>query len=230
MSGSSAKLASSGAIADFVREASVHLGISQDRLTTAIRASQALSSDELKAVAALVDFAQTGAPLKKRSAVSQGIVSALKTIQEADDDDPFATVDDPMSPAEAAAELSLAEAEIQANREKLLKGSLSASEAATLIGRSRQVIERLRRAGRLLALRSGNQWRYPPWQFDPDAPGGVLSGLEEVLRTLHLSAAGAAFWLLKPAKRIGGVPPIELLRQHQTEPVLQLALEQSYMP
>ena len=216
-------------MANFLREASIHLGISQDRLRTAVRASQALSTEELKVVASLVDFAQTGASMKKRSAVSRGIVSALRTLQEGKDD-PLAEIDEPMSTAEAAAELSLAEAEVQANRERLLKDSLSASEAAALIGRSRQAIERLRRADRLLALRAGNQWRYPHWQFEPDAAGGVLPGLKEILRMLHLSAAGAAFWLLKPAKRIGGVPPIELLRRHDPEPVLQLAREQSYMP
>jgi hypothetical protein len=229
MSGSPAKRADSGAIAEILREASIQLGISLDRLTTAIRASQALSSEELKVVASLVDFAQTGAPLKKRSAVSRGIVSALKTIQEADDD-PLASVDEPMSTAEAAEELALAEVEIQANRELILKDSISAAAAAELTGRSRQAIERLRRTNRLLALRSGNQWRYPRWQFEPDAPGGVLPGLGEAIQLLDLSPAGAAFWFLQPYKRLGGVPPAELLRRHRPEPVLQLAREHSYMP
>lgn len=229
MSGSPVKLANSGAIADFIREASVHLGISQERLTTAIRASQALSSEELKVVTSLVELARAGVPLKKRSAVSRGIVSALKTIQEADDD-PFAKVDEPMSAAEAAEELALAEVEIQANRESILKDSISAAAAAALTGRSRQAIERLRRTNRLLALRSGNQWRYPRWQFEPDAPGGVLPGLGEALQILDLSPAGAAFWFLQPYGRLGGSPPVELLRRRRPEPVLQLAREHSYMP
>ena len=229
MSGSSAKLANSGAIADFVREASVHLGISKERLTTAIRASQALSKEELKAVASLVDFAQTGASPKKRSAVSRGIVSALKMIQEVDDD-PFASVDEPMSTAEAMEELALAEVEAQANRESILKDSVSAAAAAELTGRSRQAIERLRRTNRLLALRVGNQWLYPRWQFEPDAPGGVLPGLGEALQILDLSPAGAAFWFLHPYERLGGAPPVELLRRRRPEPVLQLAREHSYMP
>jgi hypothetical protein len=219
-----------GAIADFVREASIRLGISQERLKTAVRASQSLSQDELKVVDSLLELARTGASLKKRSLLSRGIVSAIQTAQKAGDEDPLAEVDDPMSPSEAVEALLWAESEMQANRETLLKDSISAAEAATLIGRSRQSVERLRRDGRLLVLRAGNQWRYPRWQFEPDAPGGVLPGLEEVLRNLQLSPAAAAFWLLQPAERLEGVPPIELLRRHRPEPVIQLAWEQSLMP
>ncbi len=219
-----------GAIADFVREASIRLGISQERLKTAVRASQSFSQDELKVVDSLLDLARTGASLKKRSSLSRGIVSAIRTVQKAGDDDPLAEVDDPMSPSEAVEAMLWAESEMQAHRETLLKDSISAAEAATLIGRSRQSIERLRRDGRLLALRVGSQWRYPRWQFEPDSPGGVLPGLDNVLRNLHLSPAGAAFWLLKPAERLGGLPPVELLRRHRSEPVIQLAWEQSLMP
>ncbi|MFL6194170.1 MAG: helix-turn-helix domain-containing protein [Thermoanaerobaculia bacterium] len=167
--------------------------------------------------------------MRKRSSLSRGIVSAIRTVQDSTND-PLAEVDDPISAAEAAEELALAESEAQAYREVLLKDAVSASEAATLTGRSRQSIERLRRADRLLALRTGNQWRYPKWQFEPDAAGGILPGMEEVLRNLHLSPAGAALWLLQPAERIGGLPPIELLRRHRPEPVIQLAREQSLMP
>jgi hypothetical protein len=219
-----------GAIADFVREASIRLGISQERLKTAVSASQSFSHEELEVVDSLLNLARAGASLKKRSSLSRGIVSAIRTVQEAGDDDPLAAVDDPMTPAETVEALLWAESEMQANREILLKDSISAAEAAALIGRSRQSIERLHRAGRLLALRTGNQWRYPRWQFEADAPGGVLPGLENVLRNLHLSPGGAAFWLLKPAERLGGLPPVELLRRHRPEPVIQLAWEQSFMP
>ena len=171
-----------------------------------------------------------GASLEKRSSLSQAIVGAIQFLREAGDDDPLAEVDDPMSPAEALEALLWAELEMRTNREALLKDSISATEAATLIGRSRQSIERLRRDGRVLALRTGNQWRYLRWQFEPDAPGGVLPGLEDVIRYLHLSPGGAAFWLLQPAERLGGLSPIELLRRHRPEPVLQLAWEQSFMP
>ena len=146
-----------------------------------------------------------------------------------DPEDPLAGVDEPMSPAEAAEELVLAEMEAQRNRELVLKDSVNSAEAAVLTRRSRQAIERLRRAGRILALREGSQWRYPRWQFEPDAPGGVIPRLDEVLRELDLSPAGAALWLLLPAERFGRSRPLDLLRRHQPEPVIQLARELSYM-
>jgi hypothetical protein len=218
-----------GAIADFVREASVRLGIPQERLKMVVLASRDLSNEEFQVVVSLLDVASGGTSMKKRSSLSRGIVSAIKAVQRAESD-PFAEVDDPMSTSEAVEALLEAEGEIQSNREILLKDSVSSAEAATLIGRSRQSVERLRRDGRFLALRVGSQWRYPRWQFEPDAPGGVLPGLEEVLQNLQLSPAGAAFWLLQPAERLDGAPPIELLRRHRPEPVIQLAREQSLMP
>jgi hypothetical protein len=225
----SAKPMESKAVTDFIHEASIRLGISQERLTTAVQASQALSKEELKVVSTLVDFAQTGAPLKKRSAVSRGLVSAIKSLREAAQD-PLAEVDDPMDDGEMVAELSLAEAESQAYRDSILRDCISVAQASTLTGRSRQSLERFRRESRLLALRKGNQWRYPRWQFDADSPGGVLPGLEEAIQTLDLSPMGTAFWLLQPYDELGGSPPIELLRRHRTKPVIQLAREHSYMP
>jgi hypothetical protein len=120
--------------------------------------------------------------------------------------------------------------ESQSAREGILRDSIDVAEASKRTSRSRQSIERLRRAGRLLGLRVGAQWRYPQWQFSPDAAGGVVPGLDEVLRALALSPTGSAFWLLKPAERLGGHPPIELLRRFQPDPVAELAREQSYLP
>ena len=84
-----------GAAAEFFREASIHLGISQERLRTAVSASQSLSKDELQVVASLLELVRTGAPLKRRTALSRGIVSAIKTVQESAHD-PLAVVDEPM--------------------------------------------------------------------------------------------------------------------------------------
>lgn len=224
-----ARPVATGALADFIREASVRLGISRDRLETAVRASQSLSTEELEIVAVLLDLVRSGIPLPERTALSRGILSAIETVREASHD-PLAEVDEPMDAAEVARELSLAEKEAQAAREEILRESVSSAEAARLTGRSRQAIERLRREGRLLALRSGRQWRYPKWQFDPDAPGGVLPGLAEVIDHLGLSPSAAASWLLEPSPRLGGEAPVEHLRRHRPEPVIQLAWEYSLMP
>jgi hypothetical protein len=157
------------------------------------------------------------------------VVSAIKNEQKVVRD-PLAVVDEPIDAREALTELAFAETEAQAHRELLLKDSVSAAEAAILTGHSQLSIEELRKAGNLLALQAGNQWLYPRWQFEPDAPGGVLPRLEDVLRHLHLSSAGAAFWLLQPSERLGGASPIQLLRRHLPEPVIQLAREFSFTP
>lgn len=217
------------AFADFIHESSIRFGIPQGRLKLLMRACRDLSNDEFQVVVSLLDFAHAGTPMPKRASVSQGLVSAIKAVQDASSD-PLAEVDDPMSTSEAVESLLLAEGEIQLNRQILLEDSISAAEAAELTGRSRQILERLRRDSRLLALRVGSQWRYPRWQFEPDAPGGILPGLEEVIRSLHLSPAGTALWLLQPSERLGELPPIELLRRHRPEPVIELAREQSFLP
>jgi len=144
--------------------------------------------------------------------------------------DSLAAVDEPFETADLAESIARTEMEGWAVREEILRDSVNVSEAARQTGRSRQAIERLRRAGRLLGLRVGAQWRYPGWQFSTDSPGGVVPGLEEVLRALALSPTGAAFWLLQPAERLGGRPPIEFLRRFRPEPVVDLAREQSFLP
>ncbi|PYQ61004.1 MAG: hypothetical protein DMF53_15920 [Acidobacteria bacterium] len=224
-----AKPTDTAAFADFIREASIRFGIPQGRLKLLMRACRDFSNDEFQVVVSLLDFAHAGTPMPKRASVSQGLVSAIKAVQDASSD-PLAEVDDPMSTSEAVEALLWAEGEIQLNRQILLEDSISAAEAAELTGRSRQILERLRRDSRLLALRVGSQWRYPRWQFEPDAPGGILPGLEEVIRSLHLSPAGTASWLLQPTEGLGGLPPIELLRRRRPEPVIELAREQSFLP
>lgn len=144
--------------------------------------------------------------------------------------DPLAAVDNPLDGAAAAESIALAEMESQTLRESILKDCLDVAEAGRLTGRSRQALERLRRDGRVLALRVASRWRYPRWQFDPDAPGGIVPGLAEVLRALALSPTGAAFWLLQPSDWLGGHPPIELLRRHRPEPVIELARQLSLLP
>jgi hypothetical protein len=74
-----------------------------------------------------------------------------------------------------------------------------------------------------------NQWRYPRWQFDVDAPGGVVPGLAEVLPLLGLSPTGAAFWLSQPHSELGGKAPVALLHRRRPAPVLELAKEHGLM-
>lgn len=59
---------------------------------------------------------------------------------------------------------------------------LSAAEAADLLGTSYEEIEDLRASRSILAVRVGDEWRYPELQF---ADGRPLPRLEEIIRAHH---------------------------------------------
>ncbi len=157
------------------------------------------------------------------------MVKALETLSEAEGRDPLSGVDDPLEPQEALESLYKAAEESNNVRESIQRDSISVAEAAELTDRSRQALERQRRAGRLLALRRRNQWRYPRWQFDADTPGGVVPGVAEVVESLGLSPVGTAFWLSQPREELSGKAPIALLHQRRANRVLELARAQGTM-
>lgn len=158
-----------------------------------------------------------------------GLMEAMDFMTRAGVGDPLSRLDDPLTRAEAARAVSLAEAQAVETRSYLLQECVSADEAGQLTRRSRQSLERFRRARRVLALREGNQWRYPRWQFDADAPGGIVSGLAEVLRELPLSPSGAAYWLTRRHGRLKA-SPIQLLQARKIEAVVQAAREEGELP
>jgi hypothetical protein len=101
-------------------------------------------------------------------------------------------------------------------REELIRragGLLSAAQAgAALGGISRQAVDKRRRAGQLLALSVGADWRYPAAQIGPD--GTVPQGLAAVLRGM----ADAGVWamldfVLTPDDALGGLTPLDALRR-----------------
>jgi hypothetical protein len=105
-------------------------------------------------------------------------------------------------------------------RERLLNvegGTISSSEAASLLGISRQAVDKRRRANQLLGLSIGRRgYAYPVWQFDSRA--GTLPGLVDVLAELkdHDPWIQAAF-MLNPNARLDGSLPLDALRQGDTE-------------
>jgi hypothetical protein len=89
-------------------------------------------------------------------------------------------------------------------------GALTAAQAAAHLGISRQMVDKRRHAGKLLAISTGRHgYRYPVWQFHES---GVLPGLEDVLKVLssHDSWMQVAFFVSKN-ERLGGQTPIETL-------------------
>ena len=101
-------------------------------------------------------------------------------------------------------------------------GALSAEQVAEIIGISRQAVDKRRQARKLLAIATGRHgYRYPVWQFDET---GTLPGLEDVLSVLapHDEWTQTIFFLGKNP-RLGGRPPVEMLKTGKLKQVLDAA-------
>ncbi len=116
------------------------------------------------------------------------------------------------TPAQEAALELRASQQAFATRQALLAGSLTATEVAGLLGTSRQTPHD--RAGRnsLLAVMDQGHLRFPPWQFDPGGPNGVVAGLPDVLRVLDVSPLAKASWLTRPNPYLEGRTPLQALQ------------------
>ena len=100
-------------------------------------------------------------------------------------------------------------------------GTLSAEQAAEVLGISRQAVDKRRRQGRLIGLTLGRRgYAYPPWQFEN---GRTLTHLEEVLDLLNAHDPWMQLsFFLNANDRLNGKSPLDALRQGQLESV-QLA-------
>jgi hypothetical protein len=214
----------------FVGEASARYGAVPRRVRIALQAAKALSESEFGLVERILELHSTRLSEARREQVAQGLARTLKELSIATPSDPLASLDEPINESEAARVRFLGELEGIEARERVLRDSVNASDASGKIQRSRQALERLRRAGRVLAIRVRNQWRYPLWQFDLDAPGGVLPGLGSALEHLRLSPTAAALWLTRANPRLGGMTPVQALRRKDIERVARVAEEAGHMP
>jgi hypothetical protein len=101
-------------------------------------------------------------------------------------------------------------------------GALTAAQAAAHLGITRQMVDKRRHAGKLLAISTGRHgYRYPVWQLDNS---GVLPGLEDVLKVLasHDCWMQVVFFVSKN-DRLGGKTPIESLKAGELKRVLDAA-------
>ncbi|NKL53736.1 helix-turn-helix domain-containing protein [Rhizobium leguminosarum] len=99
-------------------------------------------------------------------------------------------------------------------------GTMSAEDAGRILGISRQAVDKRRRAGTLLAVREGSDWRYPLCQLDQ---GEVIGGVSDVVR--GFAAAGpwvALDFLLASDTALGGRTALQALRDGDREAVRRL--------
>jgi hypothetical protein len=105
-------------------------------------------------------------------------------------------------------------------------GAVGATEAAEILGVSRQAVDARRKKGRLLAVATGRHgWRYPRCQFDEGSEDGVVRGLERVLGAVEDEGGWMRLaFLLSPEERLGGRRPLDALRAGEVEAVVEEAL------
>jgi hypothetical protein len=105
-------------------------------------------------------------------------------------------------------------------------GSISAEQAAEVLGISKQAILKRYQKGQLLAWREERQnaARFPVWQFSDRQ---VLQGIEEALQALNagnrLDDFGRLLFFLSNHGLLGGKRPIDCLRKGEVTKVLQAA-------
>jgi hypothetical protein len=89
-----------------------------------------------------------------------------------------------------------------------------------LLGITDQALDERRRAGTLLAIREGGDWRYPACQFEQ---GDVVPGLAEVVRGLAEAGPWVTLdFLLAPDTVLGGRTPLQALQTGDHDQVLRL--------
>jgi len=204
------------------QEVSAHVGaaVEAPQVHAMARVAQTRDPDVLLFVHKFLTAVQAK-PVRRKELLA-GLTKAIDVVSQLPLEDPLRDLDDRMTLADASASVARAEAEATRVRRELLNASVTAEEAVRFTRRSRQALERLRRAGRVLALRERNQWLYPRWQFEADAAGGVVDGLGAVLKELRLSPAGAAYWLSRRHPRLGDAP-ITLLKSGRRELIVEAA-------
>ena len=110
-----------------------------------------------------------------------------------------------------------------ARRRELLADALTTSQVAQLLGTTRQTPHDRVESGTLLAVMDRGALRFPMWQFDPDGEGGVVRGLQDVIRALDVSPMAKVSWLTCPNPMLDGATPLALLKSGEVERVVRLA-------
>jgi hypothetical protein len=101
-------------------------------------------------------------------------------------------------------------------------GTLNSDQVGTIIGITRQAVERRRQAGKLVALATGRHgYRYPVWQFHES---GTLPGLEDVLAVLApYDEWMKTIFFVGKNPRLGDNTPVEMLKAGKVKQVLDSA-------
>jgi predicted DNA-binding protein YlxM (UPF0122 family) len=110
-----------------------------------------------------------------------------------------------------------------ARRKELLARSISAVEAADLLGVSKQTIHDRIKEKKLIGLLEAKSMRLPIFQFDPAGQNGCVDGLPEVLQAMSGSLLSKISWLTSANAVFEGKAPIDVLKSGNQNRVLREA-------
>jgi hypothetical protein len=110
-----------------------------------------------------------------------------------------------------------------AARRQLSEESISRDGAARLLDVAPQSITAKLAAHKLVGTKVDRQWRLPLWQFDPDAPSGVLPELDVLQSVFPGGVVSLSAWMQREQPEFGGRAPREEMALRGSEPVIALA-------
>lgn len=101
-------------------------------------------------------------------------------------------------------------------------GTLTAEEAADLLGITRQAVDKRRNQQQLIGLTQGRRgYAYPSFQFED---GQTIAGLAEVLQALDVHDSWMQLMFFANGNtRLDGATPLEALRQGKLDSVIRVA-------
>ena len=119
------------------------------------------------------------------------------------------------------------------DRARLKEESFRTGEVEDLLVVGRERLRQMRERGEILGVVRGERrpTLYPRWQFG--AEGEILEGLPDVIsaaREVGMGPEELHFFMTEPDERLGGEPPVELLRRGDAERVTDLLLSAGLGP
>lgn len=119
------------------------------------------------------------------------------------------------------------------DRARLREESFRAGEVEDLLVVGRERLRQMRERGEILGVVRGERrpTLYPCWQFGSD--GEILAGLPETISAASEAGVGPEelhFFMTEPDERLGGDPPIDLLRSGEAGRVADLLLSAGLGP
>lgn len=119
------------------------------------------------------------------------------------------------------------------DRARLREDSFKTGEVEDLLVVGRERLRQMRERGEILGVARGERrpTLYPRWQFGSD--GEILEALPDVISAAKEAGMGPEelhFFMTEPDERLGGEPPVDLLRSGGAERVADLLLSAGLGP